>query len=59
MCKILPAVISYQSNMNNPCQGYLQNALEEISMNKGKTYDPAAVDACIKLFKEKSFILEE
>jgi HD-GYP domain-containing protein (c-di-GMP phosphodiesterase class II) len=30
-------------------------ALEEISNNKGKLYDPEAVDACIKLFKEDGF----
>jgi diguanylate cyclase (GGDEF)-like protein/PAS domain S-box-containing protein len=30
-------------------------ALEELSMNKGKLYDPEVVDACIKLFKEDGF----
>lgn len=33
----------------------VDRALEEISLNKGKFYDPDAVDACIKLFKEKDF----
>jgi PAS domain S-box-containing protein/putative nucleotidyltransferase with HDIG domain len=33
----------------------IDKALEEISMNKGKLYDPEAVDACIKLFKEDGF----
>ncbi len=33
-------------------------ALEEISQNKGILYDPGAVDACIKLFKEKGFRFE-
>ncbi|MBK5101904.1 MAG: HD domain-containing protein, partial [Desulfobacteraceae bacterium] len=30
-------------------------ALEEISANSGKYYEPAAVDACLRLFKEKGF----
>ncbi len=30
-------------------------ALEEISINKGKLYDPEVVNACIKLFKEDGF----
>ncbi|HEX68052.1 MAG TPA: HD-GYP domain-containing protein [bacterium] len=34
----------------------LERALEEISRNKGKLYDPEVVEACIKLFWEKSFI---
>ncbi|OGP49486.1 MAG: hypothetical protein A2Y79_09270 [Deltaproteobacteria bacterium RBG_13_43_22] len=32
-------------------------ALEEISKNKGKLYDPATVEACLRLFKEKGFSL--
>jgi len=36
----------------------IDEALAEISKNKGKLYDPAAVDACIKLFKEQSFKFE-
>ncbi|GEM_PF-1362990 len=34
-------------------------ALEEISQNKGKLYDPDAVDACLKLFTEEGFKFEE
>ena len=30
-------------------------ALEEISANSGKYYEPTAVDACLRLFKEKGF----
>lgn len=30
-------------------------ALQEISRNKGKLYDPKAVDACLRLFLEKDF----
>jgi putative nucleotidyltransferase with HDIG domain len=33
----------------------LDKALEEITKNKGKLYDPEVVDVCLKLFKEKRF----
>lgn len=33
-------------------------ALEEISQKKGILYDPAAVDACLKVFNEKGFKFE-
>jgi|GEM_PF-607988 len=33
-------------------------ALEEIEKNRGALYDEAAVDACLKLFREKGFKLE-
>jgi len=33
----------------------IDKALEEISKNKGKLYDPGVVDTCIKLFKEDGF----
>ena len=33
----------------------IEVALDEISKNKGKLYNPAAVYACIRLFKEKGF----
>jgi len=36
----------------------LDKALEEITKNKGKLYDPEVVDACLKLFKEKGFKFE-
>jgi putative nucleotidyltransferase with HDIG domain len=36
----------------------LDQALEEITQNKGKLYDPEVVDACLKLFKEKGFKFE-
>lgn len=32
-------------------------ALTELLINKGKLYDPKAVDACVNLFKEKGFSL--
>ncbi len=37
-----------------PAQG-LEKALEEISMNRGKLYDPVVVDACLELFKSGRF----
>ncbi len=33
----------------------LESALAEISMNRGRFYDPEAVDACLKLFAENRF----
>ncbi len=32
-------------------------ALQEIALNKGKLYEPAAVDACIRLFQEQGYAL--
>lgn len=37
----------------------IEKALEEISTNKGGLYDTDVADACITLFKEKGFILQE
>ena len=36
----------------------IETALEEIAKNRGVFYDAKAVDACIKLFREKDFKLE-
>ena len=33
-------------------------ALEEISHKRGIAYDPAIVDVCVTLFREKGFTLE-
>lgn len=33
----------------------VEKALEEIENNKGKIYDKRAVDACVKIFREKKF----
>ena len=30
-------------------------ALEELTKNRGKFYDPDAVDACVRLFREKGY----
>ncbi len=37
----------------------IKEALAEISKNKGTLYDPAVVDACLKLFAEKRFTFDE
>jgi PAS domain S-box-containing protein/putative nucleotidyltransferase with HDIG domain len=37
----------------------LDKALEEISEKKGILYDPVVAEACLKLFKERGFRLEE
>ena len=36
----------------------IEKALEEISQNRDVLYDPEAVDACLRLFKEKGFGFE-
>ncbi|MEA2038554.1 MAG: PAS domain S-box protein [Thermodesulfobacteriota bacterium] len=41
-----------------PAQG-IEEALKEISRNKGVLYDPQVVDACLKLFTEKGFALDK
>lgn len=33
----------------------IEAALAEIERGKGVHYDPAAVDACLKLFREKGY----
>ena len=37
----------------------IDQALQEISNNRGKLYDPDVVDACVRLFMQKGFELEE
>ena len=37
----------------------IDKALEEISRNKGSLYDITVVDACLKLFREKRYNLEQ
>jgi len=37
----------------------IKEALAEMSKNKGTLYDPAVVDACLKLFAEKRFTFDE
>ena len=40
-----------------PARG-IDEALEEISQNRGVLYDPEVVDACLRLFTEKGFAFE-
>ena len=35
----------------------IDEALEEISRNKGTLYDPGVVEACLRVITEKGFIL--
>ncbi|MBN2755082.1 MAG: PAS domain S-box protein [Candidatus Goldbacteria bacterium] len=37
----------------------IERALEEIESNKGTLYDPEIVDVCIKLFREKGYVLND
>jgi len=37
----------------------IEEALEEISKNRGILYDPQVVDACLRLFTEKGFALDK
>jgi HD-GYP domain-containing protein (c-di-GMP phosphodiesterase class II) len=37
----------------------LEAALEEISRRRGSGFDPEAVDACLRLFRERGFTFEE
>jgi putative nucleotidyltransferase with HDIG domain len=36
----------------------VEKALEEISKMRGKLYDPAVVDCCLKIFREKGFFFD-
>lgn len=49
---VVEAMVSHRPY--RPALG-IDKALEEISENKGKLYDPEVVDACIKLFREEGF----
>jgi HD-GYP domain-containing protein (c-di-GMP phosphodiesterase class II) len=37
-----------------PAHG-IEKALEEIIRNRGRLYDPAVVDSCLRMFREKGF----
>ena len=47
---VLETMASYRPY--RPAKG-LKQAIEEITQNRGKYYDPEVVDVCLKLFKEK------
>ena len=42
----------YRPALGNEC------ALEELTKNRGRFYDADAVDACVRLFREKGFKFE-
>ncbi len=37
----------------------LDKALEEITQNRGRLYDPEVVDACLRLFREKGYAIRD
>ena len=51
---VVEAMVSPRSHREAPG---LEKALEELTNNRGKRYDPAVVDACLKLFTEKGFAI--
>lgn len=56
VAEVVESMACFQSY--RPALG-VDKALEEISQNKGTLYDPVAVDACVRLFKEKGFKIEQ
>ncbi|MCL5808939.1 MAG: HD domain-containing protein, partial [Deltaproteobacteria bacterium] len=52
---VVEAMVSDRSYRPTPG---LEKALEEIGAQRGILYDPAVVDACLRIFKEKDFRLE-
>jgi len=55
VCDVVESMASHRPY--RPALG-LNAALEEIEKNKGTLYDADAVDACLRLFREKGFKLE-
>jgi HD-GYP domain-containing protein (c-di-GMP phosphodiesterase class II) len=51
---VVEAMASHRSY--RPMPG-LDKALEEIGAQRGILYDPAVVDACLRIFREKDFRL--
>jgi len=37
----------------------IEKALEEIELHRGVLYDPEIVDVCIRLFREKGYVLND
>jgi PAS domain S-box-containing protein/putative nucleotidyltransferase with HDIG domain len=37
----------------------LEKALDEIAKNRGRLYDPEIVDACLRLFREKGYVIRD
>ncbi len=53
---VVEAMVSHRPY--RPAQG-IEEALKEISQNKGVLYDSQVADACLKLFTEKGFTFDE
>jgi response regulator RpfG family c-di-GMP phosphodiesterase len=51
---VVEAMASHRSYRSSPG---LEKTLEEIGAHKGVLYDPAVVDACLRIFREKDFRL--
>lgn len=49
---VVEAMVSHQPYRAGPG---IEVALTEIERGRGTKYDPAVVDACLKLFREKSY----
>ena len=56
VCDVVEAMSSHRPY--RPALG-IDAALDEIEKRKGDLYDPAVVDACLTLFKEKGFAFSE
>ena len=52
MADVVEAMASHRPY--RPALG-IEKALEEITRNRGKLYDPDAVDVCVRLLTEKDF----
>ena len=37
----------------------IETALEEVAKSKGKLFNPAAVEACLRLFREKGYKIKK
>ncbi|HDQ93102.1 MAG TPA: PAS domain S-box protein, partial [Synergistetes bacterium] len=53
---VVEAMASYRPY--RPALG-IEDALEEIEKNRGILYDPDVVDVCLRLFREKGYVLAE
>ncbi|MBU4044956.1 MAG: HD domain-containing protein, partial [Gammaproteobacteria bacterium] len=52
---VVEAMLSHRPY--RPSKG-VEQALQEIETNRGSKYDPDVVDACLRLFRERGFVLE-
>ncbi|MBN1940302.1 MAG: response regulator, partial [Candidatus Aminicenantes bacterium] len=54
VANVVEAICSHRPH--RPALG-IEAALEEITSNRGSFYDPDAVDACLRLFRENGYVL--